>query len=136
MGGVVDAFTANGPSTALRSSTSLGMSHFSTIQTKLANKDILLKTLQQIGLKVSLDADVRGYRGETIEADLAIAQENGHDIGFRYNGETYELVSDLQFWQQSVPVDVFLNKVNQNYSVNSVLESASEDGFTVDSKVT
>ena len=115
------------------------MSHFSTVQTQLKNKDLLVKSLKDVNVNVIV-ADktmpVRGYQGETVQAELAIQQENGQDIGFRFNGQTYEMVADLQFWGQTVPVETFLEKVTQRYSVNAVLESAQEGGFSTDSFVT
>ena len=115
------------------------MSHFSTVQTQLKNKDLLVKSLKDVNANVIVAEEtmpVRGYQGETVQAELAIQQENGQDIGFRFNGQTYEMVADLQFWGQTVPVETFLEKVTQRYSVNAVLESAQEGGFSTDSFVT
>ena len=122
-----------------RSATALN-SHFSVVQTKLMNKEHLMKALVDMGLSVNMSSNgeqvpVNGYKGETANADIAIAQGNGHDIGFRHNGETYELVSDLQFWDQTVPVAFFLDKVHQGYSVNAILENSAADGFNVDNMV-
>ena len=122
-----------------RSATALN-SHFSVVQTKLMNKEHLMKALVDMGLSVNMSSNgeqvpVNGYKGETATADIAIAQGNGHDIGFRHNGATYELVSDLQFWDQTVPVAFFLDKVHQGYSVNAILENSAADGFNVDNLV-
>jgi hypothetical protein len=122
-----------------RSATALN-SHFSIIQTRLMNKDHLLKALKDMGLSVNVSSNgeqvpVNGYKGETASADIAIPQGNGHDIGFRYDGKAYELVSDLQFWDQSVPVSFFLDKVHQQYSVNTILATSAADGFTTDNRV-
>lgn len=128
------------PSTSgVRSFTSL-QSHFSTVQTQLKDKDLLEKSLVKLGLPVTLPTTeetvtVQGYKGETMEAQFAIPQENGKDIGFRWNGESYELVADLQFWQQSVPMDAFLDKVHQRYSVETILDTAAEDGFNMEELV-
>jgi hypothetical protein len=40
-----------------------------------------------------------------------IKQDNGYDFGFVNNGSTYELVADIAFWQQGVPVEVFIEKL-------------------------
>jgi len=39
------------------------------------------------------------------------------------------LVADLGFWQQGVPVDVFLERLTQRYSLNTILNHAEEKGF-------
>ena len=85
------------------------MSHFSTVQTQLKDKDLLVKALRDVDIPVIVAEDtmaVRGYQGETVQAELAIQQDNGQDIGFRFNGQAYEMVADLQFWGQSPNVDL------------------------------
>ena len=117
-----------------RSATALN-SHFSVISTKLYNKDQLLKALNDLGIQnKSTDSKIeaRGYQGQTIEADVVIPQPNDYDIAFCYNGETYELKADLQFWQQSMPVDAFMEKVQQRYAVNTLIDTSAADGFQVE----
>merc|ERR1712183_418827 len=80
--------------------------------------------------------EARGYKGETIMADIVIPQRNDYDVAFRHNGKSYELVADLQFWQQSMPVDAFMEKVNQRYAINNLIDTSSEEGFNVDNVVT
>jgi len=124
-----------------RASTSLD-SHFSSIETKLFNKVSLLKALNDMGVKTKTaqvqgeQVEARGYKGETIMADIVIPQRNNYDVAFRNNGESYELVTDLQFWQQAMPVDAFMEKVNQRYAINNLIDNSEEDGFNVDNVVT
>ena len=80
--------------------------------------------------------EARGYKGETIMADIVIPQQNNYDVAFRNNGESYELVTDLQFWQQTMPVDAFMERVNQRYAINNIIDTTGEDGFNVDKVVT
>lgn len=79
--------------------------------------------------------EVRGHQGQTMTADIVIPQPNQYDVAFRYNGETYELVADLQFWQQSMPVDAFMEKVQQKYALHNLVDTSAQDGFQVE-KVT
>lgn len=116
------------------------MSHFSTIKTQLKDKTTLVKTLKELGMPVVTAEEpqiVHGYQGGKVEADMVINQNNGKGVGFRMNPVTqsYELVADLQFWDQSVSVERFMQKLNQQYSVNSVMQSGSEDGFQVEEMV-
>jgi hypothetical protein len=75
------------------------MSHFSQIKTQIRNLTSLQAALTEMGIdwKEGPRA-VRGYKGQTYQAEVAIEQENGYDLGFSWNGEQYELVADLQFW--------------------------------------
>jgi hypothetical protein len=96
------------------------MSHFSTIKTELRDRGALIEALRDLGHQPSEgERPVRGYRGQTVIADLAIAQPEGTDIGFRWNGATgsYELVADLDLWKQPAPVERFLARRGQRVPV-------------------
>lgn len=108
------------------------MSHFSQIKTKIRNLDSLKLALNDLGTDWKAGpCDVRGYQGQTQAADVVIAQNNGYDIGFRRNPETsdYELVADLQYWQQPLTVEGFLRQVTQRYAYNTVVAETSRQGF-------
>lgn len=108
------------------------MSHFSQVKTQIRNLDSLKAALTDLGIDwKSGPCDVRGYQGQTHNAELAIAQENGYDIGFVWNGSEYSLVTDLQYWQQTGTVDRFIKKVTQRYAYNTVMSTTSEKGFQV-----
>lgn len=108
------------------------MSHFSQIKTQLRNLASLQTALTDLGIDwKSGPCPVRGYRGQTVNAEVAIEQENGYDIGFRWNGNEYELVADLQYWQQPISVDRFLNKITQRYAFQTVLNETTKQGFQV-----
>lgn len=108
------------------------MSHFSNIKTQIRNLESLKSALTDLGIDwKSGSRPVRGYRGETRTAEVTIEQENGYDIGFSHNGEAYELVADLQFWQQAWSVDRFISKVTQKYAYHSVLTETAKQGFQV-----
>ncbi|MEO1068601.1 MAG: DUF1257 domain-containing protein [Cyanobacteria bacterium J06638_6] len=108
------------------------MSHFSQIKTKIRNLDSLKLALNDLGTDWQAGpCQVRGYQGNTETADVVIAQDNGYDIGFRRNPETndYELVADLQYWQQPLTVEGFLRQVTQRYAYNTVVSETSRQGF-------
>lgn len=108
------------------------MSHFSQIKTQIRNLNSLQAALSDLGLEwKSGPQAVRGYRGQTTTADVTIEQNNGYDIGFSWNGSAYELVADLQFWQQNWSVDRFLNKVTQRYAYHTIVKEGAQSGFQV-----
>ncbi len=110
------------------------MSHFSTIKTKLRKKEPLLQALLHLGyVPQEGDNQVRGYRGQTVNAELAVKMSEGGDIGFKWNSNTkaYELVTDLDLWKQSIPVDRFISKLTQQYALSTVLSATEEEGFQV-----
>lgn len=108
------------------------MSHFSHLKTKIRNLTSLQSALTQ--LKVDWKSGpraVRGYRGQTHTAEVVVEQDNGYDIGFSWNGQEYELVADLQFWQQNGSVERFLQKVTQQYAYQTVMSETAKQGFQV-----
>lgn len=108
------------------------MSHFSNIKTQIRNLSSLEAALTDLGIDwKSGPAPVRGYRGQTRTAEVTIEQDNGYDIGFSWNGQEYELVADLQYWQQNGSVDRFLNKVTQRYAYHTVVQETAKQGFQV-----
>ena len=110
-------------------------SHFTKITTQLKDKDILIQSLLEVNpyLMIYDGPDtVVDYNKNEIIADIIVRQDNGSEIGFCLKNGSYEMVSDLQFWQQTVPPDVFLERVTQKYSINSILDSLEEEGFYTD----
>ena len=110
------------------------MSHFSTVKTELRDRESLLAALRDLGQEPSAgEQPVRGYRGQTVTADLCCPQSEGGDIGFRWNSaeQHYELVTDLDLWRQTVPVERFLAQLTQRYALQSILRSSAEEGYQV-----
>jgi hypothetical protein len=110
------------------------MSHFSTVKTELRDRESLLAALRDLGQEPSTgEQPVRGYRGQTVTADLCCPQSEGGDIGFRWNSaeQHYELVTDLDLWKQTVPVERFLAQLTQRYALQSILRSSAEEGYQV-----
>jgi hypothetical protein len=110
------------------------MSHFSTVKTELRDLQSLCEALADLGHDARQgDLHVKGYRGQTVVAQLTVSQANGSDIGFRWSAESgsYELVADLDLWQQPVPVERFLARLNQRYALRSILSASAAEGFQV-----
>ena len=111
------------------------MSHFSTIKTKLRNKGQLQEALVILQYDVKQDQELKvtgshGIKHEIVEADVAIT----NDIGFRLNPNCneYELVADLETWNQNISVERFIDKVTQQYARMTIHNQVKELGFQVD----
>ena len=110
------------------------MSHFSTIKTKIKDKEILVQTLELLGYDPLEEQELKvaGSHAKdhpTVQAQIPICT----DIGFRWNdvSQSYELVTDLQTWDEPVPVERFLQKLSQQYARWTIHEAVKEDGFQV-----
>ena len=106
------------------------MSHFTKIKTKLYDKTTIEKSLSDLNIEWETGAtNVRGYKNQEQSAEIVIRQDNNHDIGFKWNGNEYELVADLMFWDQKYSVNKFLNQVNQRYAYNLISKVSEEQNF-------
>ena len=108
------------------------MSHFSQIKTQIRNLTSLQAALTDLGIEWKAEPEtVRGYRGQSREAAIAIEQENGYDVGFSWNGKEYELVADLQYWQQPLSVAGFLREVTERHAYHTVVNETAKQGFQI-----
>jgi hypothetical protein len=108
------------------------MSHFSNIKTKIRNLNFLKAALQDLDVDWKDSSGiVRGYQGQTHQAEVVIEQSNSYDFGFCWNGSEYELVADLQYWQQPLTVDGFLRQVTQRYAYHTVVNETANQGFAI-----
>ena len=106
------------------------MSHFTTIKIQIKNGEILHQILQELGYRVECNTKVRGYVGSTTQAEYVIRQDNGYDLGFRRNGEIYELVAD--FWGAKINQQNFINLISQKYAYKTLIHSLADEGFNVE----
>jgi len=110
------------------------MSHFSTIKTKIKEKDQLLEALNLLGYwaEDTNELKVVGQHAidhPKVEADIVVT----NSIGFRLTKEgTYELVTDLQTWEENIPVERFIDKVTQQYARMTIHSAVKEMGLAVD----
>ena len=106
------------------------MSHFSTIKTKFKDKDILLKSLQVLGHEVQEDVllvNPQGHDHKQWNVCVALNDE----VGFKWTGDEYELVAELDTWDFDVPVQRFIDRLTQQYAEQTILSKIEEQGFQV-----
>ena len=110
------------------------MSHFSTIKTKIKEKDQLLEALNLLGYwaEDTNELKVTGKHAidhPKVKADIVVT----NSIGFRLTKEgTYELVTDLQTWEENIPVERFIDKITQQYARMTIHSTVKEMGLVVD----
>lgn len=110
------------------------MSHFTTIKVQIKNAEILHECLEELGYQVDRNAFVRGYNGDKTEAEYVIRQSNGYDLGFRRDGENYELVAD--FWGARINQQQFVNSITQKYAHKTLMATVQAEGFNVEEEQT
>ena len=106
------------------------MSHFSTIKTKLKCKESLLSALNTLGHETKEDAlliNPEGHDHKQWQVEVALNNE----VGFKWTGEQYELVAELDAWDFDVPVQRFIDRLTQQYAEQMILSKIEEQGFQV-----
>ncbi|MBE9233629.1 DUF1257 domain-containing protein [Cuspidothrix issatschenkoi LEGE 03284] len=106
------------------------MSHFTTIKVQIKQGEVLYQVLKELGYQVVQNTQVRGFMGDTTNAEYVIKQSNGYDLGFRKNGESYELVAD--FWGAKINQQEFINNISQKYAHKTLMETIQTEGFNVE----
>ena len=108
-------------------------SHFSTIETTISDKNLLIQSLHDLYPKneINIQDTVITEYGQNKKVNVSLLQENNHPIGFQLKNGRYHLVADLGFWGLPQPPELFLEKLTQQYSLNNVLEVAKESHYDV-----
>jgi hypothetical protein len=106
------------------------MSHFTNIRTRFQNLFYLERALNKLHIdhekeeKVSsIDSKIDYY------TNLRIPQLNGHDIKFCWNQKEYELVVDMSYWSQPYTVELFIDKITQQYAGEVIIGESKKIGF-------
>lgn len=106
------------------------MSHFSTLRTKIADVEILKTSLRDLGITTKTDADVRGYNGQRVRADLVAVLDGEYDLGWSCNSDgTYDLIADLWGVAKKHNQTELINSINQKYAVNKTLSEVKQRGL-------
>ena len=106
------------------------MSHFTHMKTRFQNIFYLEKALNRLNMVYKEQENtITNLNAENSNLNLVIPQSNGYDIKFDWNGQEYELVVDLSFWQQPYPIESFIDKVAQQYAGEVIIGESQKTGF-------
>ena len=107
------------------------MSHFTTLKTKLTDKDVLVKALNTLNYdtqeNVLLDNPVN-HKHEQVQVEVGITRYVGFKIG---DDGALHLVAELDAWKEPITIERFLEKVTQEYARETVVETVQKQGYTV-----
>ncbi len=114
------------------------MSHFTKCDLKLKNRDSLERAIGDLELPCKTadrggSVTVRGWRGQTLEAAMAVDMGT-YDVGVVENDDgSYDLVAD--WWgvetTKGVTEDEFKEKLSQRYAYHQVMSACAEKGYDV-----
>ena len=113
------------------------MSHFTKVATKINDLTALKKALDQLGWKYQHDPAgvvVRGYRGQTMKAAIAIDMGK-YDVGVvQQEDGNYSLEAD--WWgvetTKGLKEEEVVKELNAKYAYQRVVAAVEEQGYTID----
>lgn len=106
------------------------MSHFTHIKTRFQNLFYLEKALTRLNIMYKQEKKIiNNYDSKLYNINLVIPQSNGYDVKFSSNGQEYELVADMSFWEQSYPVETFIDRISQQYAGELIISESQKIGF-------
>lgn len=111
------------------------MSHFTTIKTRMTEKEPLLQALQDLGY-VPEDGGVQigGYLGNRANVEIKVPTKNPeYDIGFRKVGDAYQCVADW-YGLREIDQQKFIEQLTQRYAYHAARAKLEAQGFTLASE--
>ena len=106
------------------------MSHFSTLRTKITDAEVLKSSLADLGITVKTEANIRGYNGQNVRADIVAVLEGDYDIGWSRNTDgSFDLIADLWGVAKKHNQTELINSINQKYAVNKTLAEVKRPGL-------
>ena len=106
------------------------MSHFTHMKTCFRNLTYLEKALNRLDINYKKQkTNIVARNSELYTQNLVIPQSNGYDIEFAWNGQVYELVVDISFWEQPYPIENFIDKVSKQYAGEVIIGESHKMGF-------
>ena len=104
------------------------MSHFTHMKTSFRNLFYLEKALNRLNIEYKQKKTTTETE-DLSNTNLVIPQSNGYDIEFAWNGQVYELVVDVSFWEQPYPIESFIEKVSKQYAGELIIGESHKMGF-------
>jgi len=114
------------------------MSHFTTVETKIKNMNLLKRILKELGYDFTEVTDeqkvkVKGYQGQTTDANLVIHASKTYDIGVRMTEKGATFIAD--WWgvetTRGVTEEEFIHQLVQKYSYHTVMDAVQAKGYTI-----
>jgi hypothetical protein len=113
------------------------VSHFTKVATKINDLVALRKALDQLGWKYKHSeqgVEVRGWRGQTTKAEMAIDMGK-YDVGVVKQADgTYSLEAD--WWgvetTRGLKEEEVVKELNAKYAYQRVVAAVEEQGYTID----
>nr|UAD84076.1 hypothetical protein [Gracilaria changii] len=108
------------------------MSHFSRIKTSITNLNILKQSLKDLNFEFHIGkSHLQDSSGNLQYVDIIIKKNNAKIMGFLWNEKEYIFITDFDLWQyhNDICSENIIEKILQQYAINSVIEVSHIEGF-------
>lgn len=117
------------------------MSHYSTIKTRLVDRDYLVRALEDLGYKGKVEVHdepvrLRGYLGDLRRQSAEVVIRRKHvgrasnDIGFHLNADgTYDAM--ISAYDRSKHSAKWLGRLTQRYAYHAAVAKLRDQGFEI-----
>jgi hypothetical protein len=100
------------------------------MKTRFQNLFYLEKALNRLNIEYKeQENNIKNSNSVHSNLNLIIPQSNGYDIEFAWNGQEYEFVVDMSFWEQAYPIESFIDKIAQQYAGEVIIGESQKTGF-------
>lgn len=121
------------------------MSHFSRVKTRINDKDLLIRCLEDMDLQISQNTEINGFEGIQ-SVDIAVQMVRGYDVGFLRNSQgSYDIVADWwgvkdtkkEFFVDDLKkqLEEVENRIKRQYALKTIEEETRKKGFNMVEKV-
>lgn len=110
------------------------MSHFTRVRTQITDVERLKVVLTDLRHAHRDQTVVRGYQGNSLQADVVVNPGGGFDIGFEKGADgAFQIVADWWGVQKDTGIAEadFVRGVVQRYAYQTVVEQVAKQGFQV-----
>lgn len=106
------------------------MSHLTQIKTNIIDSSALTNALTSLNINWEYGpTKITSFYGKNQTVDILIKQKNNFNMGFIKQNEEYQLVGDLQYWDNDYTVESFLDQLKQQYAYQIIMRETEDKGF-------
>lgn len=94
------------------------MSHLKEYVTTIRNLEYLKKALNRLAVSYHVSGQ-----------NIILPQADDQNASFCWNGKSYTLFYDMDFWTNSLTVNSFTENITREYSTEKVIDNMEKFGF-------
>ena len=101
----------------------MNMSHLTKMKTCFQNFSYLEKALIKL--------EIPNFKSNPLakSTNLMLSKNNDNDLSFNWNGKSFELNVDYDYWNQEYSVSHFITRIKKEYAVETIVGESQKFGF-------